>query len=199
MRLLLTMTLVLAVAGCGDQPSRATLAQQQLVQVRQIQESYDRELKDPTFAVIDGKVNLQEAYRPSENPCVMADRDRPPTAEEGIALKRWADLHQRQLTKLEAVLLTAPEGSSALKESVDRFYAVMDNGLRSQLVLISSLAEGRISYCQFAVEDKNLTNGVLREAAALRSDVGREIQQESSLAHNWTFPSNSGTNNVKLK
>jgi hypothetical protein len=44
---------------------------------------------------------------------------------------------------------------------------VLDNGLRSQGVLIAALAEGRMTYCQFATEDKKLTEGFLKDAGSL--------------------------------
>lgn len=196
MRLLAATILVLAVAGCSDAPS----PRQQMAQANALQRHYYSDIDSPAFAILAGKVDLHQTYHPSENPCTAIERDRVPTAEESVALKRWAALLEAYLAKLEAVLVTTPSGSLAVKQRVDQFYAVMDNGLRGQAVLISNLAEGRLSYCQFATQDKDLTEGVLQEASLLRAEVHREMRAEYSLDRVWTTPSaNSELNNVKLK
>lgn len=198
MRLFATMILALALAvgvtvtmtGCTDMTQRSTVAREQLRQAKALEQNYEEALEAPTFTILTGKVDLHQAFYPDKDPCAGVSEDRLPTAEERVALKHWSRLNDLYLDKFEAVTMIDFNGTSQFKEALDRFNAVMDNALRSQAVLISVLAEGRLTYCQFATEDKDLTENVVRETKALSGDLKDVMGLENGLFHYTAFTPN---------
>jgi hypothetical protein len=177
------MTLVLALAACGDTTPRARLNQEQELQIAELRARYLRDLAGPTYAGLAEEIDLKEEYRRKLDPCARIREDRVPTAEERIALKQWARLRETFFARYQDLTLREPPGSSQIKGLTDQLNAAMDNGLRAQSVLIANLAEGHLTYCQFATQDKLLTEGVLHEAIALRRDISATEDEEFSLSH----------------
>lgn len=167
MRLWVPIIPVLALAGCANSTPGYVVGQQQLRQVKELQARYDADLESSDFAILTGKVDLHQIYLAGEDPCAGLIEDRVPTAQESVALKKWARLHAAWIIQYETIAMEEPNGSSELKSVADNYDAVMDNGLRSQNVLISALADGRLSYCQFATENARLTKGFLTDAGSL--------------------------------
>ncbi len=173
MRLVAATIMLLALAGCADTTSRARLARQQLREAEAVEAIYDQALAAPSFALLADKVNLREVYHRGEAPCAAIKEDRLPTAEERVALRQWASLRQSYLVKLDDILLGEPSGSSHAKRLIAQFDVVTDNALRSQSVLIEKLADGDLTYCQFAEFDKEWTENTVRQIDAIR----RELRQ----------------------
>lgn len=183
MRLTAVTCLILALAGCADSTPGYVAAKEQAQAARELRTRYDADLDNPAFAILAGKVDLHQSYTAAENPCAGLGQDRYATAEERAALKQWAALRGAYVGRYEAIVMQEPDGSSQVKRAADEFDAVVDNGLRSQSVLISNLAEGRMTYCQFAAEDKDLTQGFLKEATTRKRVLLWTMSQDYALSH----------------
>jgi len=188
MRLAAPVILVLALAGCADSTPGYVVGQEQLRQVKMLQARYDSDLDSPSFASLAGKVDLHQIYLPGEDPCAGLIEDSFPTAQESVALKRWAHLHAAWIIQYETIAMEEPNGSSELKSVADLYDAVMDNGLRSQNVLISALAEGHLTYCQFATENKKLTEGFLKDAGSLARKFWQVRTEDYERSHPGSGP-----------
>jgi hypothetical protein len=161
----------------------APTPEQQLSQARELEARYYAALSAPSFAIFADKIDLHEIYAPDKDPCAAIREDRIPTAEESVSLRQWAEMRASYEARILAVITTEPSGSSQTKSQVARLDALEDNGLRTQTVLISNLADGRLTYCQFATLDKALTQDIVRQAAALRRSMREERQMLYNITH----------------
>lgn len=183
MRLLAATILILTLTACADSKPGYIVAQEQDRQVKALRERYYADLGTPDFAGIAGRVNLHLTYPHDEDACAAIGPDRLPTAEERAALQRWAVLREAYLAKVEAIIMQEPNGSSQVKSAADQFDVVLDNGLRGQSALIANLAEGRMTYCQFATEAKALTEDLVRTAGALHAKIWQARKMDFTLSH----------------
>lgn len=187
MRFVTATILTLAMAGCADMAPRSSLARQQLHEAEELQARYASDLAAPSFAVLAGKIDLNQTYRRDTDPCAAVREDRVPTAEESVALRKWSEVREVYLARIEAVVMTEPAGTSHVKELASRFDAVMDNALRGQSVLISNLVDGHLTYCQFAQFDKAWTEDALKQSGALRHDLREVLGWEYFTSHRFPY------------
>lgn len=80
--------------------------------------------------------------------------------------------------------MTEPTGSSHVKDLTEQFHVVLDNALRGQSVLIDKLADGVLTYCQFAEVDKEWTDVTVKKTGKIRHDLLQVLLWE----HNWGGP-----------
>ena len=171
--------LTLAMAGGASNENSAALiqAKAQLRQVSALQWRYREELHDSDLSILAGKVDVTETYRRGQPAC-LADSGSIPTVEERAALRRWADLRRSYLDRvLEITSAPLPVSDQRIVPLMAEYNEVLRDGARVGGVLIAALADGQMSYCQFAARDRDLTEAVLREGAALRTEIDPHPQR----------------------
>lgn len=180
MRLPLFACALLALAGCA-QTSPSYIARTDKQSEVRLRDEYNDDIAGPDFAVLAGKVDLTETFRHDQPACQGIAADAYPTPAESAALRRWTELRMGYFLGSEALQIRAAAVSEKATPTVHRYVSLLDDGLKRSTALISDLADGKMTYCQFAEADKALTESVIAEAGPLHAELDRLIAPQNGL------------------
>lgn len=163
---------VLLLAGCADNPpSRTYLAFADHLELGELRVHYAQAIESDALAPLADKVNLAENFGPGQPPCDDARMNRAPTPEESSALRHWMELRTAYYTGLAALRARADEASPQAAPAAHRYETGLLEDVRRSAALIWDLADGKITYCQFASRDKVLTYYARRREGLLRDNM----------------------------
>lgn len=167
----------IALSGCADMNRSAGFNQeldQRNQQIAILRHHYREEIQDPSLNSIREKVTLNESYLRHASPCAGAIDDSYPTPAEQATIRKWMGERNDFLTRLSA--LTAPVSAVS-----DRYRVMMANfdankfAYAAQITQkITDLAEGRLTYCQFAEASQDINLQAHRNALAFRGQLSEE-------------------------
>lgn len=173
MRQWIIICVFLALAGCADNPpSRAYLALSDRLEAGSLRARYHDALDDPEFAPLREHVNLTETYEPgTPPPCEDAGRDGYPTLVEKGALRRWVELRTAYFSGIDTLQVRGAETSRGAAPAAWHYETALSEALRLSNEAISDLADGKMTYCQFARRDKALAYYSKWRTLPLRGDM----------------------------
>ncbi len=132
---------------------------------------YHDALDSDDFAPLRGKVDLTETFDAGPPPCDDARMTGRPTPAERAALRRWIELRTAYFTGLDALQVHAARISTASAPAARRYEASLSEALRLSTAAISDLADGKLTYCQFARRDDALAHYAKWRALQLQDDM----------------------------
>lgn len=173
MRSLIAIGLVLTLVACADNPpSRAYLALSDRLDTGTLRSRYHSILDADEFAPLRGHVDLSETFdRGGLPPCENTRLDGYPTPTESGALRSWIALRTAYFTRVDLLQTRAAETSSEAAPAARRYETALSDALQLSTAAISDLADGKITYCQFARRDKVLAYSAKGQALPLRDDM----------------------------
>ena len=164
--------IVLALAGCADNPpSRSYLAMNSMLEATKMRTQYRAELEGAEFAPIRGRVDLAESFEGGVPACDEASLDGYPAADQQRSLRRWMELRTAYLIGLDALQVKAGESSRVTAPAAWRYSVALAEARRQSTQLIADLADGKMTFCQFAQADKSLPYVAARRAQPLGPDM----------------------------
>lgn len=178
MRPLTLLCAALVLTGCASEPSGYLARNDQLAEKR-LRNDYQSDIEGPDFAALKGRVDLAETFRHDVPACQGITADGYPTPVEAVALHRWTELRMAYFLGSEALQIRAAAVSEKATPTVHRYVSVLNDGLKRSTALISDLADGKMTYCQFTESDKALTETVIAEAGPLHAELAKLIAPES--------------------
>jgi hypothetical protein len=162
---------VFALAGCSEIPSsHAYVLMSDRMDEKSQLSRYNAELASGDIALLDGKVNLFETFNRAAPPCEHLTADGYPTSAESAALRRWAELRAAYFERYHTLELRTGAASDKVAPLAQRYVDALKEDLRRSTTLIFDLADGKLSYCQFAARQK--------EATIASSDRARPLHKE---------------------
>jgi hypothetical protein len=170
----------LALAGCAA-GSDGYLARNDSLAEKRLRNDYRDDMEGPDFAALKGRVDLTETFH-HDAPACLGLADGRATPAESAALRRWIELRTAYFLGTEALQIRAAAVSEKATPTVHLYLGVIDDGLKRTTALISDLADGKITYCQFAEADKAVTEQVIAEAAPLHAELVK-----AAAAHEFVF------------
>ena len=172
-------TLVLTLAACADTPqSRSyTLISDKLDESRQLAR-YRDELDSDDIALLDGKINFTETYY-RDTPACKRIKDGYATPEESAALRRWSVVRAAYFQEFHALELRTGAASDKVAPLAMRYVDSLEEDLRLTTALIGDLADGKISYCQFATRQKAAIIESVDHATPLRQEMIAAMGEEN--------------------
>lgn len=185
----LSLALLLFMAGCSDQADyrrqqEAALRHQEFVEARA---QYRATLKDSSLDAIRDKLPLSEDFLRDRPACADTSLNAYPTSAERAAIRKWADLRTAYEAKSDALSAPLPDLTERLA-AMDRSYrAMIFSASHAVAQNIQELAEGRITYCQFAAAAKEITEHALIQAAPLRAEIHFELQRDANDLNPFRF------------
>lgn len=167
----------LSACGTNDTAAFNQELDQRNQEIAVLRRSYRQEIQDPSLDLIRDKVTLNESYLRHASPCDGGIDNSYPSPAERVVINRWMSERSDFLTRLAA--LTAPVPSES-----ERYTRMMTNFDKNKFFYaaqisekINELAEGRLTYCQFAEASRNINIEARRNAMAFRA----ELETEGSL------------------
>lgn len=172
-------TLVLTLTACADvTPSRSyTLYSDKLDETSQLSR-YRGELSDSDIALLDGKITFTETYY-RDAPACKRIKDGYPTPAESVALRHWSEIRASYFQEFHALELKTGAASDKVAPIALRYIDSLEEDLRLSTALIGDLADGKISYCQFATLQKAQIIASTDHAAPLRHEMIAMMAQEN--------------------
>lgn len=162
---------LLALTGCTDIPSsRAYVLMSDRMDEKTELSRYNAELGSDDFARLDGKINFSEIYYRGAPACERLTADGYPTPAESAALRRWAAVRAAYFEQYHTIELKIGAASEKVAPLAQRYVGALEEDLRRSTALISDLADGRMTYCEFATRQK--------DAAIASSDRARPLHKE---------------------
>ena len=172
---------VLALTGCtANPPSRAYLALSAGEDEKAELARYRAELDDADIAPLHGKINFLETYYRGEPACqhLRADADRRPTPAEAESLRRWAKMRTAYFERFHALELKTGAASDKVAPLTQRYVDALEEDLRRTTALIAELADGKMTYCEFATRHKEAVLGSYDRALPLRKEMVAAMTEE---------------------
>ena len=170
MRSLIVLCAGFALAGCAGE-SEGYLAHNDKMAETQLRKDYIADIDGPDFALLKGRVDLAETFRPGVPACQGIVADGYPTPGESAALRRWIELRTAYYLGAEALRIRAAAVSEKMTPIVHRYVAITEDGRKRATALIEDLADDKLTYCSFAEANKTLTESILTEAEPLRAEL----------------------------
>lgn len=186
MKKILGLGLVLALAGCADLNHQNAFRQEndrRTDEIAALRQAYKQQQMDHSYDVIRAKLTLSESYYKRRSPCTGAISNATPTADEQVALRRFAAQRTEFLTKLEAMakpVADMPDRLKSLSENFDRMKFEEEAKITAKL---DDLSQGRITYCQFAEANKEID----WEANKIAERFRNQLREEGDLDFNRRF------------
>ena len=171
MRSWIVAVAVLALAGCAETtPSRSYLALSDQLELANMRSRYFNDLDAAELSPLKGRVDLSETFKWSLNSCEEASLDGYPGPAEQLALRRWIELRTAYYMGSEVLETRAAGSSSQTAEAAYRYADSLHQTLKLSTALISDLADGKMTYCQFARRDRALVAYNKEQTQPLRDD-----------------------------
>lgn len=171
MRSLIVAVAALALAGCAETaPSRSYLALSDQLELANMRSRYFNDLDATELSPLRGRVDLSENFKWSKTSCEDAALDGYPSPDEQIALRHWIELRTAYYMGSEVLETRAAGSSSDTAQAAHRYADSLNETLKLSTALISDLADGKMTYCQFAHRDKALVAYAKEQTQPLRDD-----------------------------
>ena len=181
MRSWIAAAAILALTGCtGNPPSRAYLVMSASEDEKAELARYRADLDTTDIAPLHGKINFLETYYRGEPACLHlgAGADSRPTPAEADALRRWAKMRTAYFEQFHALELKTGAASSKVAPLTQRYVDALREDLRHTTALIADLADGKMTYCEFAARHKEAVLGSFDRALPLRKEMVAAMTEE---------------------
>ena len=155
MRSWIAAAAILVLSGCAQiPPSRAYVLMSTGMDEKAELSRYRAELGSGDIALLDGKINFSETYYRGEPACTHLTANGYPTPAESAALLRWAMMRTAYFEQFHALELKAGAASDKVAPLTQRYVDALEEDLRHTAALIADLADGNMTYCEFAIRHK---------------------------------------------
>ena len=155
MRSWIAVAALFALGGCAeDQRSHAYVQMSTSLAEKTEYAHYQAQLDSADIALLDGKINFTEFYWRENPACANIRAEGYPTPAESAALKRWAVLRAAYFERFYALELKNGAASDKVAPLTQRYVESLREDLKGSTALISSLADGKMTYCEFATRQK---------------------------------------------
>jgi len=184
MRTLLSLTLVMALAGCtGDTLSTYALNKETAERHKALaadRAHYLEQMNAPSFASIRETVDFTDRQAVRLTSCTGTASDRVPNADERAALQRWADL-RANFTAQAAKFVEMPAGTPEKMAQRKRQYSeIVVRANQETNALIGELAAGRLTFCQYDLQDQAIVDRAVHDAGP----AARQFRNDAILEYN---------------
>lgn len=156
-------------------------------QIDDLTNAYHHQLLNPALDLVRDKITLDEVFKRRDPPCQPGPADAFPTPREQVAIRKWAEMraaYYHATLGLSAPPNGTPEPIAALAQD---FYTSVLTTASQTARAIDDLAEGRISYCRFAAEDRELLEAGGRNSDAILREIAKKVALQRDLAY-WKVP-----------
>ncbi len=179
MRPTIAVAALLALTACAEVPSsRAYVLMSANLDEKTQLVRYQAQLDDADIALLDGKINVTETYYRGAPPCTHIKSDGYPTPAESAALRRWAALRAAYFEQFYALELRTGAASEKVAPLTQRYVDALREDLQHSTALISGLAAGEMTYCEFATRQKDATIASSDRAGPLHKEMIAAMAEE---------------------
>jgi hypothetical protein len=170
---------ILALPGCaGVPPSRAYVLMSDQMDEKTLVTRYRTELDSGDIALLAGKINFNETYYRAAPACELLKADGYPTPAESAALRRWAELRTVYFEQFHTLELKTAAASDKVAPLARRYVDALEEDLQRSTALIAALADGKMTYCEFATRHKEAVIASSDRAMPLHRDMTAAMAEE---------------------
>jgi hypothetical protein len=171
------MLAVLALSGCEATYPKAEFSKElgrRNQEIAALRHQYQQEIQDRSLDPIREKVTLSESYLRQTSPCVGRIDDSYPTPGEQAALRQWMSERSDFLTQLASLTTPVPSENERYTRIMTRYDANKFSYAAQITQKLDELAEGHLTYCQFAKASQRINLAAHRNALAFRNELSTE-------------------------
>jgi len=180
MKTMLAISLTILLAGCNTKTDYLAFEQidQRTQEIAQLREQYRQQRLDPALDSIREKVVLSESYSRRQSPCANGIEEAYPTAAEKAAIRRWAEKRNDFIVQLAVMAKPSSAMPALMVERINDWDAIKFAAAAQTTANIEALAEGRMTYCQFAQASFAVNTEAERRARAWRGIIYDDFAAE---------------------